>query len=341
MITRNESGSRTNPTGGFPATTTSVSRRSMILGSSAAAAVFFGLPSTSLGLRSEPIGSSRPDDKKRAKATTDTITTKDGTRIYFKDWGSGEPVVFSHGWPLSADAWDAQMLFLGQQGYRVIAHDRRGHGRSGQTWNGNDIDTYADDLAELMDALELKGAMLVGHSTGAGEVARYVGRHGTKRLSKLVMISGIPPLRLRTAENPGGAPLSDFDVRAAVVADRSQFLRDLSMPFYGYNKPGAKVSEGVRDDFWRICMQASIAATYDGIRTQSETDFTDDLKKIDVPTLIVHGEEDQLVPVANSALLSARLVRNSTLKVYPGAPHGLTVTHASKLNADLLALLKA
>jgi non-heme chloroperoxidase len=344
MITCNESGSGKDPIGGYPATpaTTSVSRRSMILGSSAAAAVLFGLPSTGLASRSEAISSSHPDDKKRAKATTDTITTKDGTRIYFKDWGSGEPVVFSHGWPLSADAWDAQMLFLGKQGYRVIAHDRRGHGRSGQTWNGNDIDTYADDLAELMDALELKGAMLVGHSTGAGEVARYVGRHGTKRLSRLVMISGIPPLRLRTADNPGGAPLSDFDgVRAAVVADRSQFLRDLSMPFYGYNKPGAKVSEGVRDDFWRICMQASIAGTYDGIKTQSETDFTDDLKKIDVPTLIVHGEEDQLVPVADSALLSAKLVRNSTLKVYPGAPHGLTVTHASKLNADLLAFLKA
>ena len=319
-----------------------MSRRSMILGGSVTAAALLGIPPTGLALGSEPIGTSRPDEKKRPKVKTDTITTKDGTRIYFKDWGSGKPVVFSHGWPLSADAWDAQMLFLGKQGYRVIAHDRRGHGRSGQTWNGNDIDTYADDLAELMNALEVKGAMLVGHSTGAGEVARYVGRHGTKRLSKLVMISGIPPLRLRTADNPGGAPLSAFeDLRSAVIADRSQFMKDLSLPFFGYNKPGARISEGVRDDFWRTCMQASIAGTYDGIKTQSETDFTGDLQKIDVPALIVHGEEDQLVPIANSALLSARLVRNSTLKVYPGAPHGLTVTHASKLNADLLAFLKA
>ncbi len=344
MITRNQNEPEKNSIAVHPSapSATSVSRRSMILGSSAAAAVFLGLPLTGHALRTERRGSSHLDEKKQIKAAADTITTKDGTRIYFKDGGSGEPVVLSHGWPLSADAWDAQMLFLGQQGYRVIAHDRRGHGRSAQPWFGNDIDTYADDLAELLGALELKGAMLVGHSTGAGEVARYVGRHGTKRLSKVVMISGIPPLRLRTANNPGGAPLSDFDgVRAAVVADRSQFLRDLSIPFYGYNKPGAKVSEGVRDDFWRICMQASIAGTYDGIKTQSETDFTGDLKRIDVPALIVHGEDDQLVPVTNSALLSAKLVRNSTLKVYPGAPHGLTVTHASQLNADLLAFFKS
>jgi non-heme chloroperoxidase len=319
-----------------------LSRRSMILGSSAAAAALVGIPSAGLALGAEPLSSSHPDEKKRRKAKTDTITTKDGTRIYFKDWGSGQPVLFSHGWPLSADAWDAQMLSLGQQGYRVIAHDRRSHGRSGQSWGGNDIDTYADDLAELMDALDLGGAMLVGHSTGAGEVARYVGRHGTRRLSKLVLISGIPPLRLKTAANPDGAPLSAFDdLRGAIVADRSQFLKNLSLPFYGYNKPGAKVSEGVRDDFWRMCMQASIVGTYDCIKAQSETDFTDDLKKIDVPTLILHGEEDQLVPVADSAVLSAKIVRNSTLKVYPGAPHGLTVTHASQLNADLLAFLKS
>jgi non-heme chloroperoxidase len=324
------------------AATTPMSRRSMILGSGAAAAVLLGIPPAGQSLRAESLGSSHPDQKKSARAKTDTITTKDGTRIYFKDWGSGRPVVFSHGWPLSADAWDAQMLFLGQQGYRVIAHDRRGHGRSAQTWGGNDIDTYADDLAELVDALDLKGAMLVGHSTGAGEVARYVGRHGTARLSKLVLISGIPPLRLKTEANSGGSPLSDFDdLRAAVVADRSQFMKDLSMPFFGYNKPGAKISEGVRDAFWRTCMQASIAGTYDGIKTQSETDFTGDLRKIDVPTLILHGEEDQLVPVANSAVLSAKIVRNSTLKVYPGAPHGLTVTHADQLNADLLAFLKS
>ena len=324
------------------AAATPISRRSMILGSSAAAAVLLGIPPAGLALRPEPLGSSHPDEKKRATAKKDTFTTKDGTRIYFKDWGSGQPIVFSHGWPLSADAWDAQMLHLGQQGYRVIAHDRRGHGRSAQTWNGNNIDTYADDLAELMDALDLQGAMLVGHSTGAGEVARYVGRHGTGRLSRLVLISGIPPIRLQTEANPGGAPISAFDdVRAGVVADRSQFMRDLSLPFYGHNKPGAKISEGVREAFWRICMQASIAGTYDGIKTQSETDFTGDLQKIDVPTLILHGEEDQLVPVADSALLSAKIVRNSTLKVYPGAPHGLTVTHANQLNADLLAFLKS
>jgi len=344
MLTCNEIETSPNPAGGNPVgpAATWMSRRSMVLGSGAAAAALLGIPSAAMALASEPRNSSHPNETKLIKAKTDTITTKDGTQIYFKDWGSGVPVVFSHGWPLSADAWDPQMMFLGQQGYRVIAHDRRGHGRSSQTWNGNDIDTYADDLAELMDALDLKGAILVGHSTGAGEVARYVGRHGTGRLSKLVMISGIPPLRLKTQANPGGAPLSDFDgVRSAVVADRSQFMKDLSLPFFGYNKPGAKVSEGVRDDFWRMCMQASIAGTYDGIKTQSETDFTGDLQKIDVPLLIVHGEEDQLVPVANSALITAKIVRNSTLKVYPGAPHGLTVTHARQLNADLLAFLKA
>ena len=270
------------------------------------------------------------------------MVTKDGTRIYFKDWGAGKPVVFSHGWPLSADAWDAQMLFLGQRGYRVIAHDRRGHGRSGQSWNGNNIDTYADDLAQLIMVLDLRGVTLVGHSTGGGEVTRYVGRHGTKQLLKLVLISAIPPLRLKTESNPGGAPLSAFDdLRATIVADRSQFLKGLSMPFFGYNKPDSKVSEGVRNSLWRMGMQASIVATYDGIKTQSESDFTSDLERVNVSTLILHGSEDQLVPVADSAVLNAKLIRHSTLKIYDGAPHGLTVTHADRVNADLLAFLRS
>jgi len=318
-----------------------ITRRRMIFGSAASVALM-GLPSAALALQPHPAHAARKAARAQGKNSLDTVVTKDGTRIYFKDWGVGQPVVFSHGWPLSADAWDAQMLFLGQHGYRVIAHDRRGHGRSGQPWSGNDIDTYADDLAALMDTLDLKDVRLVGHSTGGGEVTRYVGRHGTRRLSKLVLISAIPPLRLKTEANPGGAPLSAFnDLRATVTADRSQFLKDLSLPFFGYNRPGAKVSEGVRDSLWRMGMQASIVATFDGIKTQSETDFTDDLKKVNVPTLVLHGEEDQLVPVADSAILTAKLVAKSTLKVYPGAPHGMTVTHADQVNGDLLGFLKS
>ena len=272
----------------------------------------------------------------------DTITTKDGTRIFFKDWGTGKPVVFSHGWPLSADAWDAQMLFLGQKGYRVIAHDRRGNGRSEQTWGGNNLDTYADDLAQLIEALDLEDAMLVGHSTGGGEVTRYVGKHGSKRVSKLVLIGAIPPLMLRTDKNPGGLPMSVFDgLRQGVVADRSQFLKDVSIPFYGYNKPGAKVSEGVKEAFWRIGLQSSIVATYDCIKAFSETDLTEDLKKIEIPTLIIHGDADQIVPIEDSALLSAKILKNATLKVYSGGPHGLTVTMADQVNADLLAFLES
>ncbi len=270
-----------------------------------------------------------------------TITTRDGTTIYYKDWGTGQPVVFSHGWPLNADAWDAQMLFLGQNGYRVIAHDRRGHGRSSQPWNGNDMNTYADDLATLIEALDLKNATLVGHSTGGGEVARYIGRHGTKRVAKAVLIGSVTPLMLKTANNPGGLPISAFDqLRAGVVADRSQFFVDLTTPFYGYNKPGAKISQGVRDSFWRQGMLVSMVGAYECIKAFSETDFTGDLKKIDVPTLILHGDADQIVPIADSALLSAKLVKNSTLKVYPGAPHGMCTTLADKVNADLLAFIK-
>jgi len=271
-----------------------------------------------------------------------TITTKDGTQIYYKDWGTGKPIVFSHGWPLSADAWDPQMLFLGQQGYRVIAHDRRGHGRSGQSWDGNDLDTYADDLAEVIESLDLKDATLVGHSTGGGEVTRYIGRHGTKRVAKLVLIGAIPPLMLKTESNPGGLPIEVFDgLRAAVVADRSQFFIDLSMPFYGYNKPDAKISQGIRDSFWQQGMQSSIIGAYECIKAFSETDLTEDLKKVDVPTLILHGDADQIVPIGASALLSSKIVKNATLKVYPGAPHGMTATLAYKVNGDLLAFLKS
>jgi non-heme chloroperoxidase len=271
-----------------------------------------------------------------------TITTKDGTEIYYKDWGTGSPVVFSHGWPLDADAWDLQMLFLANNGYRVIAHDRRGHGRSGQPWNGNDMDTYADDLAALVQALDLKGATHVGHSTGGGEVARYIGRHGTKRVAKAVLIGAVPPLMLKTEANPAGLPLSVFDgLRASVLADRSQFFEDLSMPFYGYNKPDAKISQGVRDEFWREGMLVSIKGSYDCIKQFSETDFTEDLKKFDVPTLILHGDADQIVPIVASGLLSAKIVKNATLKIYPGAPHGMCTTLADKVNADLLAFLKS
>jgi non-heme chloroperoxidase len=270
-----------------------------------------------------------------------TITVKDGTTIYFKDWGTGQPIVFSHGWPLNADAWDAQMLFLGRHGYRVIAHDRRGHGRSSQSWNGNEMDTYADDLAALIETLDLKDAMLVGHSTGGGEVARYLGRHGTQRVAKAVLIGAVPPLMLKTDKNPGGLPISVFDqIRAGVVADRSQFFKDLTIPFYGYNRPNAKVSQGVRDSFWLQGMQCSINGAYDCIKAFSETDFTEDLEKIDVPTLILHGDDDQIVPIGASALMSAKLVKSSTLKVYPGAPHGMCTTLADQVNADLLAFLK-
>jgi len=269
-----------------------------------------------------------------------TLKTKDGTEIYYKDWGTGDPVVLCHGWPLSADAWDPQMLFLGQNGYRVIAHDRRGHGRSSQPWNGNDMNTYADDLAELIEALDVKDATIVGHSTGGGEVARYIGRHGSRRVRAAVLISAVPPLMLKTAANPGGLPMAAFDeIRKGVTEDRAQFFKDLSMPFYGYNKPGAKISEGARESFWLQSMICSIKAAYDCIKAFSETDFTEDLKKIDVPTLILHGDADQIVPIADSAMLSVKLVKNATLKVYPGAPHGMCTTHAGQINADLLAFL--
>jgi non-heme chloroperoxidase len=270
-----------------------------------------------------------------------TITTKDGTEIYFKDWGSGPPVVFSHGWPLSADAFEDQMFYLSSRGYRCIAHDRRGHGRSSQPWNGNDLDTYADDLAELTAALDLKGAIHVGHSTGGGEVARYIGRHGTKRVAKAVLIGAIPPLMLKTAANPGGLPIEIFDqLRASVVTDRPQFWKDLSLPFYGYNRPGAKVSEGVRESFVLQSSLAGFPASYFCIKAFSETDLTEDLKKFDVPTLILHGDDDQIVPIGASALLSSKLIKNATLKIYKGAPHGMCTTLKQQVNEELLGFLK-
>jgi len=271
-----------------------------------------------------------------------TIKTKDGTEIYYKAWGTGRPVVFSHGWPLSADAWEDQMVFLASRGYRCVAHDRRGHGRSSQPWNGNEMNTYADDLATLVEALDLQGAIHVGHSTGGGEVARYIGRHGTKRVAKAVLISAVPPLMLKTTANPGGLPLEAFDkIRAGVLADRSQFFEDLSAPFYGANRSGAKVSQGLRDSFWLQGMQAGFVGVLDCIKAFSETDFTEDLRKFDVPTLVIHGDDDQIVPIGASALLSSKLVRNARLEVYKGAPHGLCSTHKERVNADLLSFIGA
>jgi non-heme chloroperoxidase len=270
-----------------------------------------------------------------------TFAVNDGTEIYYKDWGTGQPIVFSHGWPLTADAFEDQMLFLSSHGYRTIAHDRRGHGRSDQTWDGNDMDTYADDLAELVDELGLTGAVHVGHSTGGGEVARYIGRHGTQRVAKAVLIGAVPPLMLQTAANPLGLPISVFDgIRAGVLADRSQFFKDLSAAFYGANRAGSKNLQGFRDSFWMQGMMGGLKAELDCIKAFSETDFTEDLKKFDVPTLIIHGDDDQIVPINDAALLSAALVKGSTLKVYPGAPHGLCSTLKDQVNADLLAFIK-
>jgi non-heme chloroperoxidase len=274
-----------------------------------------------------------------------TVVTKDGTQIFYKDWGSGQPVVFSHGWPLSADAWDDQANFVAANGYRAVAHDRRGHGRSSQPWNGNDMDTYADDLAEVIEALDLHDIVLVGHSTGGGEVTRYMGRHGTGRVAKAVLLGAIPPLMLKTEANPEGLPIDAFDeIRAGVAGDRSQFYKDLSAPFYGANRPGSTVSQGVRDAFWLMSMQVGLKGAYDCIKAFSETDFTEDLKKIDVPTLIAHGDDDQIVPIGASAELSSELVADSTLKVYPGAPHGLAQLAGKfkdEFNSDLLDFIRS
>ena len=273
--------------------------------------------------------------------STSTITTKDGTRIFYKDWGTGKPVVFSHGWPLNADVWDDQLFFFASHGYRTIAHDRRGHGRSSQPWDGNDMNTYADDLATLIETLNLKDAVLVGHSTGGGEVTRYIGRHGTSHLAKAVLVSAVPPLMLKTESNPDGLPMKVFnDIRTGLVTDRSQFYEDLSAPFYGANRPGARVSKGLRDAFWLMSMQVGLKGAFDCVKAFSETDLTEDLKKFDVPTLIIHGDDDQIVPIVAAAMRSSKIVKNATLKVYPGAPHGLTSTHKDRFNSDLLSFLE-
>ena len=278
----------------------------------------------------------------RTNESANAVTTQDGTRIFYKDWGAGQPVVFSHGWPLNADAWDDQLLLVAANGYRAVAHDRRGHGRSGQPWDGNDMDTYADDLAALIEALDLRDVILVGHSTGGGEVTRYIGRHGTSRVAKAVLVDAISPLMLKTAANPEGTPIAAFDaIRAGVAGDRSQYYRDLAVPFYGANRPGAQVSQGILDMFWLWSMQAGLKGAYDCIKVFSETDLTEDLERFDVPTLIVHGDDDQIVPIAASAMRSSKIVEGSVLKVYEGAPHGLTATHKERFNADLLAFIRS
>ena len=271
-----------------------------------------------------------------------SITTKDGAKLFYKDWGKGQPIVFSHGWPLSSDAWDNQMLFFGQHGYRVVAHDRRSHGRSDQTWDGNNMDQYADDLAELIAKLDLRNMIMIGHSTGGGEVAHYIGRHGTSRVAKVVLVGAVPPLMLKTPANPEGTPLEVFDgIRKGTGGDRSQFFKDLTMPFYGFNRDGAKVNEGLRNAFWLQGMQGGVKGQYDCIHEFSEIDYTGDLKKIDKPTLIIHGSDDQIVPIKASADKTAKIVKGAQLKVFPGAPHGLAQTESDKFNAEVLTFIKA
>lgn len=318
-----------------------MTRQQLIIGSGALMATI-GLSMSASALGIQTATSSQSNRATQGAKSMNTFTTKDGTEIFYKDWGKGPIVTFSHGWPLSSDAWDSQMLFLGQQGYRVIAHDRRGHGRSGQTWEGNNMDQYADDLAELIEHLNVREITMVGHSTGGGEVARYIGKYGNKRVKKTVLISAVPPLMLKTPANPGGLPVSVFDgIRAGVRNDRSQFYKDLSLPFYGYNKPGAKISEGVRDEFWRLGMQSSVIGSYDCIKAFSETDQTEDLKKIEVPTLILQGDADQIVPIDDSGRLSVKLINNAKLEVIPGAPHGLCTTEADTVNEHLLNFLRS
>jgi non-heme chloroperoxidase len=322
------------------------SRRKFFVNSVGMAAAA-SIPITMLGAEIEDSVSSTPDindkNKPTGKQNMNTITTKDGTQIYYKDWGTGQPIVFSHGWPLNADAWEGQMFFLASRGYRCIAHDRRGHGRSSQPWNGNDMDTYADDLATLMDTLDIRGAMLVGHSTGGGEVAHYLARHGAKRATKAVFVSSVIPLMLKTPANPGGLPIEVFDgLQAASIANRAQLYKDFAAgPFYGFNRPGAKVSQGMIDTFWMQGMMAGHKNTHDCIKAFSQTDFTEELKQIDIPALVVHGDDDQVVPIDITGRVSVKLLKRGKLIVYPGGPHALPDTHKEKLNADLLSFIKS
>jgi non-heme chloroperoxidase len=316
---------------------TRLSRRDFVSAAAVSAAAML-LPHHAAATTSMEPSNGRNSPKEEPK----TIRAKDGTNIFYKDWGEGQPIVFSHGWPLNADAWDSQMLYFGQRGYRVIAHDRRSHGRSGQTWDGNEMDTYADDLAALFETLELNNAVMVGHSTGGGEVARYIGRHGSKRVAKAVLISSVPPVMLKSDRNPGGLKLDVFDgIRSGVANDRSQYYKDLTLPFFGYNRAGTKISEGIRENFWYQGMQGGIKGHYDCIKAFSETDFTEDLKKIDVPTLVMHGDDDQIVPFADTGALTAKIVKGAELKVYPGFPHGMPISHADVINPDLFAFIKS
>ncbi len=326
----------TDPTNNF-----STSRRSLLAASGGLAAAL-SLPTHALAKTGKRANASASETSHKGSAPMTTATMKDGTKIYYKDWGTGPVVTFSHGWPLTADAWDAQMLFLADHGYRVIAHDRRGHGRSDQTWTGNDMDTYADDLAALLAMLNVHGATMIGHSTGGGEVARYIGRHGNQRVAKAVLISAVPPYFAQSASNPDGAPISVFDgLRSSLVADRAQFFRELAMPFFGYNRTGAKISQGQIDSFWKQGMSGSVKGEYDCIKAFSETDFREDLKKMTMPTLLIQGDDDQIVPIDLASRRQIKVLPHATLKEYPGAPHGLCVTHADRVNADLLAFLKS